>query len=78
MQSDKNLFNEASVNKAIQLANSSEGKKLLGILQSTKGNELDIVMNEAANGNYDQVKSMLSSLLREKEIQDIVRKIGDK
>lgn len=78
MQSDKNLFNEASVNKAIQLANSSEGKKLLGILQSTKGNELDIVMNEAANGNYDQVKSMLSSLLREKEVQDIVRKIGDK
>lgn len=78
MQSDKNLFNEASVNKAIQLANSSEGKKLLGILQSTKGNELDIAMKEAANGNYDQVKSMLSSLLREKEVQDIVRKIGDK
>ena len=78
MQSDKNLFTESSINKAIQLANSSEGKKLLEILQSTKGNELDIAMKQAANGNYDQVKMMLSSLLREKDVQDIVRKIGDR
>lgn len=66
-----------SVQKAMQLANSDAGKQLYAYLQREKNEDLNNAMQLAANGNYDSLKTVLSSLLQSEEAKDLLKKLED-
>lgn len=60
MQKNSDNF---SLQEAMQLARSETGQQLLALLQSQNGDALRQAMNQAATGDYDQVKQTMSALL---------------
>lgn len=56
-----------SAEQAKAMAESDAGKKLLALLQETNGEKLQKAMEQAAAGNYQNAKEMVSSLLSSRE-----------
>lgn len=65
-----------SMQEAMRLAQSDAGKQLLSLLQKTQGDKLQEAMDQAAAGDYEQVKKTMSSLLSSPEAQALVKKLG--
>ncbi len=77
MQNQSGLPQGDSMQQAMRLASSPAGRQLLALLQQQGGENFQKAMAAAAAGNYDQVKSTLSSLLSSPEAQELLRKLGD-
>ena len=60
MQKNSDNF---SLQEAMQLARSETGQQLLAFLQSQNRDALQLAMDQAAKGNYTQVKQTMSALL---------------
>ena len=65
-----------SMQEAMRLAQSDAGKQLLSLLQNTQADQLQAAMDQAAAGDYEQVKKTMSSLLASPEAQALVKKLG--
>jgi len=61
--------------EAMQLANSDTGKKLLSQLRQTHGAELQQAMDQAAAGNYDQVRKAMSAAMQSPEIRAMLEQL---
>ena len=66
-----------STEQAMALAQSDAGKKLLALLQETNGDQLQKAMEQAAAGNYQQVKETMSSLLSSREAKALLEKMRE-
>ena len=66
-----------SKEKAMELANSEAGKKLLAYLQQNKGDELQKAMAQAASGNMEEMKKAVSSLLSDKQAKSLFDQMRD-
>lgn len=67
---------EFSMQDAMRLANSPVGEQLLAMLQKKDPNVLNQAMQQANEGNYEQVKDTMSALLHDKEIQNLLKQLG--
>ena len=67
---------EFSMQDAMRLAKSPVGEQLLAMLQKKDPNVLNQAMQQANEGNYDQVKDTMSALLHDKEIQNLLKQLG--
>lgn len=72
-----NLNQGFSKEKAMELANSEAGKKLLAYLQQNKGDELQKAMAQAASGNMEEMKKAVSSLLSDKQAKSLFDQMRD-
>ena len=72
-------LNEQSISKekAMELANSDAGKKLLSYLQQSKGEELKKAMALAATGNIEEIKKAMSSLLSDQQAQALFNRLKE-
>lgn len=70
-------LNGLSAEKIKALAQSEAGKKLMALLQETKGQELQKAMEQAASGNYDAVKQTVSALLNDRQTRTLVEEMRD-
>lgn len=61
---------------AMKLANSDAGRQLYELLKRTQGQQLQSAMDQAASGNYEEVKRTLSSLLADPEARKLLNKMG--
>ena len=66
-----------STEQAMAMAQSDAGKKLLALLQETNGDQLQKAMEQAAAGNYQQVKETMSSLLSSREAKALLEKMRE-
>ena len=64
-----------SMQEALRLAKSDAGQQLLAHLQRTDGHRLQQAMDQAAAGNYDQVKQTLSSLLASEDVKALLKQL---
>ncbi len=61
----------------MKLAQSPAGKQLLAMLQASGGNTLQNAVKKASDGNYDEAKAMLSSLLNNPQAQALLKQLED-
>lgn len=66
-----------SVQKAMKLANSDAGKQLIAYLQRKNSPDLNNAMQLAAKGDYDSLKTALSSLLQSEEAKGLLKQLED-
>lgn len=67
---------EISVTDALQLAKSKQAQQLYQTLRAKNGAAIDSAMAHLANGNQEQAKSALSSLLRSPEVKAMLEQLG--
>lgn len=72
-----NPFQNYSKEHLMAMAQSDAGKKLLALLQQNNSAQLQEAMNQAAAGNYDQVKDTLSSVLHNEQAQKLLKEMRD-
>ena len=65
-----------NMKEAMKLANSDAGRQLYELLKRTQGQQLQSAMDQAASGNYEEVKRTLSSLLADPEARKLLNKTG--
>ena len=65
-----------SMQEAMRLAQSDAGQQLLKLLQQQNGTQLQQAMDQAAQGDYDQVKKTMASLLASPEVKALLNKMG--
>lgn len=65
-----------SMQDAMHLANSDAGRQLFAYLQQQDGEAVQEAMQQAAAGNYVQVKKTLQSLLQSPEAQRLLKQLG--
>ena len=70
--------NNLSIQDALRLAKSEAGQQLFATLQQRNADTMDRAMEQAAAGDYSQVKDTLSSLLSSPEIRAMLEQIGRK
>ena len=62
--------------QAMDFAKSDAGRQLYELLQRTQGQQLQSAMDQAATGNYEEVKRTLASMLADPEAKRLMRKLG--
>ena len=70
-------FENLDLQQVMQLANSDTGRKLLQLLQSTQGETLQSAMDQAAAGNYDQLKKTVQGMLANEQARQLVEKMRE-
>lgn len=67
---------EFSMNDAMRLAKSPAGQQLFAALQAQNADTLQQAMDQAAAGDYEQVKKTMSALLQDPKMQAFLRRLG--
>ncbi len=65
-----------SMQEALRLANSDAGQQLLAILKQADSSQLQKAMDQAAAGDYNQMKQTLSSVLAQEDVQKLLKQLG--
>ena len=76
MEKKSEGFGNFDIQQAMRLANSSTGQQLLNLLQTTQGDALQGAIDQAAAGNYDQLKKKVQQLLSNEQARQLVEKMG--
>lgn len=76
MEKKSEDFGKFDIQKAMRLASSDTGQQLLNLLQSTQGDTLQGAMDQAAAGNFDQLKRTVQQLLSNDQARKLVEKMG--
>ena len=69
---------EFSIEDAMRIANSPAGQQLFALLKRTDTVKLNNAMDQAAAGNYDQVKDTISSLMENEDVKALLAQLGGK
>lgn len=77
MQKKNDRFGDFDIQQAMRLANSDAGRQLLNLLQSTQGKKLQDAMDQAAAGNYDQVKKTMQELMANDQARQLMKKMQE-
>ena len=78
MQYDDRNTKDPSMSQILKLAKSKEGRQIYDRLREAQPETINSAMSSAAAGNYEEVKSAMSSLLANPEIRELLRKLGEK
>ena len=68
--------NSEDFRKAMELANSPAGQKLLAMLQKNDSGQVQKAMTEANAGDYRSAVQSLSSLLSSPEARKLLKELG--
>lgn len=70
------MQNKPSMEEMMRMASSPAGQQLLQMLKQSGGQELDQAMLQASAGDYRAAKTMLESLMRNPQAQELFRQMG--
>ena len=65
-----------SIQDAMRLAKSDTGQQLFAMLKEQNGGAVDQAMEQAAAGDFDQVKQTLSELLSSPQVRAMLEQMG--
>lgn len=69
-------YNEQAMQKAMELAKSSQGQQLLNMLQKNHGQILNQAMTQASQGDYAKAQKILSKLLSDPDTRQLLNQLG--
>ncbi len=69
-------FEKFSMQDAMRLAQSDTGRQLLTLLQAQNGGSLQTAMDQAAAGNYEELKKTMAVLLSSPEARALLGQLG--
>lgn len=61
----------------MRLAQSPAGRQLMAFLQQSGGNSLEEAVTKASQGDFDQAKQALSSLLASPKAQELLKQLEE-
>ena len=67
---------DQTIQKAMELAGTPDGKQLIQKLQKTGGATLEEAMKKAAGGDFSQAKQVLSQLMNDPEVRKLLDSLG--
>jgi len=67
---------DQAMQKAKQLAQSEDGRKLFEMLQQLDGSDLNTAAEKAAAGDFSQVQQAISKLMDNPEARKLLEKMG--
>lgn len=70
------MQNKPSMEEMMRMASSPAGQQLLQMLKQSGGQELNQAMQQASAGDYRAAKTMLESLMRSPQAQELFRQMG--
>ncbi len=70
-------FDDISRQRLLQLARSPAGQQLMALLRSDHADTMNTVMQEASNGQMDQAKAALASLMADPKAMELLRKLQE-
>ncbi len=65
-----------SMQEVMRFAKSPAGQKLLTALRSTGGEQVDKIKQLSSEGNYTQAQAALSEILKNPQVQSILKEMG--
>ena len=65
-----------SIQEAMRLAGSPAGQQLIALFRQGNTEQLQQAAKLASEGNYAQAQQLLSGLLRNPEVQDLLSQLG--
>ena len=65
-----------SMQEVMRFAKSPAGQKLLAALRSTGTDQVDKIKQYSAQGNYTQAQSALSEIMKNPQVQNILKEMG--
>ena len=68
--------NDQAIRKAMQLAQTEEGQKLVTILKQIGGTDLTHAAEKAAAGDYSQIQQTISRLMENPEARKLLEQMG--
>lgn len=68
-------FNHA-IDEAVKIAQTPQGKQLASMLQQLGGTNVRQAMDAAAAGDMIQAKQLLSQLMQDPQMQQILKQLG--
>ena len=77
MEKKNEGFGNFDIQQAMRLANSDTGKQLFNLLQSTQGQTLQGAMDQAASGNFDQLKKTVQELMKNEQARQLMEKMRE-
>ena len=77
MEKKSDGFENFDIQQAMRLANSETGRQLLDLLKSTQGQTRQGAMDQAAAGNFDQLKKTVQTLMSNEEARKLVEKMRE-
>ncbi len=77
MRKKSDDFSDISVQRAMQLAQSEAGQQLYQLLQRTQGQQLQSMMDQAAAGNFEEIKKNMQSLLASPQARELLSKMQE-
>lgn len=72
----KGNFDELSIQEAMRLVNTDAGQQLLSMMKSSDPKMLQKAADEAASGNYEQLKQTMSAFLSSPEARSLLEQLG--
>lgn len=76
MEKKSDGFGKFDIQQAMRLAGSDTGKQLLNLLQATQSDTLQGAMDQAAAGNFDELKKTVQQFLSNDQARQLVEKMG--
>lgn len=76
MNPSSNESQKMSMQDAMRLAKSDAGKQLYQLLQQQNGAQLQAAIQQAAAGDYENVKKTMSSLLENEQVRKLLEQMG--
>ena len=68
-------YNEQAVQKAMRLAQSTQGQQLLNMLKANHSDTLNQAMAQASRGDYNQAQQILTKLLSDPEARKLLSQL---
>ena len=65
-----------AMREARKLAGTPEGKQLAALLQQLSGNKMQQALDQAAAGNFQQIKEEVMHLMQDPEARSLLDKLG--
>ena len=66
---------EDAITKAKHLAQTPEGQQLIKLMQQKGGTDLEKALESAASGNMSQIQHLLSTLMKDPNALDLLKKL---
>ncbi|MBR7122834.1 MAG: hypothetical protein IKC95_05210 [Oscillospiraceae bacterium] len=74
MQNNSEKF---SIERAMKLANSPEGRQLIAMLKQTNPEAISKAMQQASSGDYSNISQTLAPVLNSEDIKKLLRRMGE-
>lgn len=69
-------YDPQTLQELFRIINSPAGRQLITMLQENGGSDLQNAVNKAEQGNYDDAKKEISSLLNDPQIKNLLKQLG--